>query len=796
MTRVAGRGDTVALPAAPDDSSRLAGLLRSPRVLGGLALLYAVLPALLREGGDGASRLRTLAASGALLGAIPAVALARRLARPLRLAALLAGGIAGALLFVALVAAALGAAPRASDIFGWPVLFPALAFGAAVALSLTALGAAEEDRETLPVAAALALSAFGLLPLASAVSPGAADVWFGSMQTWWVVGGGSVVLVALLCARWLPAHMDGVVARVGGAVMRLPARRFVWGAALFALAAAVVLTFVCFAGQPHNADEVAQLWHARILLAGRLFLPADPNPEFFGMDNVIDRERWYSQFPIGGPAFYAVGLAVRAAWLVNPLLLALTIPNVYGFARRGWDERTARAAVLVLVFAPWPLFMSASYMNHVPVLWLVSVALLQLTIWHDAETRAVAWRAAAFLGLAIGTAAAVRPLDAVIVAVVIGAMQLTRLGGSRVRISSLGIQALAGLVPVALLLLANWRTTGAPLRFGYDVLYGSAHGLGFHTDPYGTSHTPMRAIAFASKYLLELDVVLLESPLPSVGVIVAGLLMLRRTSRWDRLMLALLGAQLVTFAMYWHEGEFRGPRFLYTALPAIVLLVARAPFIVAERSRATGRRAALVVLPLGMLAGWLAWPVDATPFGRVRTYLSASPMARLQPAKIERDAGLRNALVFVAESWEAQAIRRLWALHVNRGDALRLLASSHPCALRAAMLAEEQPGSAADGRLARMEAVAKAYDPTSEPSPDCISDLLSDGEGVATYAPFFPRNVIEPDGRVGGNVVYVLDLGAHNEVLRARFGDRTWYRLGPHLRRGDPEATITPYQAR
>jgi hypothetical protein len=75
-----------------------------------------------------------------------------------------------------------------------------------------------------------------------------------------------------------------------------------------------------------------------------------------------------------------------------------------------------------------------------------------------------------------------------------------------------------------------------------------------------------------------------------------------------------------------------------------------------------------------------------------------------------------------------------------------------------------------------------------------MADLASDGEGVATYGPFFPANTIDADGRVGGNVVYVLDLGAHDEVLRARFGDRTWYRFGPHLTRGDPNPTLTPYR--
>jgi hypothetical protein len=42
------------------------------------------------------------------------------------------------------------------------------------------------------------------------------------------------------------------------------------------------------------------------LLSGHLSLPADANPEFFAIDNVIDRGRWYSQFPIAGPAVFAL----------------------------------------------------------------------------------------------------------------------------------------------------------------------------------------------------------------------------------------------------------------------------------------------------------------------------------------------------------------------------------------------------------------------------------------------------------------------------------------------------------
>ena len=249
--------------------------------------------------------------------------------------------------------------------------------------------------------------------------------------------------------------------------------------ALFAFAASATFAIICFGRQPHNADEVAQLFHAKILLSGRLALPPDPNPEFFGMDNMIDAGRWYSQFPVGGPAFLAIGLALRAAWLVNPVLLALTVLSVYGFARRAYGEAVARASALLFALCPFALFVGASFMNHVPVLWLTSVAMVQLAIWVDAEQRREANRAAAIIGLALGVAFAVRPLDALVAAGVIGVMQLTRVRHSAVRLRSIGAEIVGGLIPVAILFYVNWRTNGAPMRLGYEVLYGDAHSLGF-----------------------------------------------------------------------------------------------------------------------------------------------------------------------------------------------------------------------------------------------------------------------------------------------------------------------------
>src|SRR5215217_3583125 len=127
-------------------------------------------------------------------------------------------------------------------------------------------------------------------------------------------------------------------------------------ATVLAAAAAVYV----FSRKPTSSDEIAQLFHAKILLTGRLSLPQDPNPEFFAIDNMIDRGRWYSQFPIGGAAVLAVGLLLHAAWLVNPVLAALSVVNVYLFARSTYTERFARGATVLYALSPLMLFMGGT----------------------------------------------------------------------------------------------------------------------------------------------------------------------------------------------------------------------------------------------------------------------------------------------------------------------------------------------------------------------------------------------------------------------------------------------------
>lgn len=556
--------------------------------------------------------------------------------------------------------------------------------------------------------------------------------------------------------------------------------------------------YYAFHFSPTTADEIAQLWHARILAHGRLMLPPDPNPEFFSVDNVIDRGAWLSQFPIGGPIVLAVGYVVRLPWLINPLLGALTAAALYHFARVAFGELQGRAIAALFVFTPMALLMSASYMNHVPVLFLAVVALAALVEWERANSRKRSALWAAAIGGALGVMATIRPLDAVVVSLSIGLFQLSVLRRAPRRWGDLAVQAGVGALAVVPLFYANWATTGGAFHFAYEALWGAGHRLGFHVDPQGAVNTPMRAAIRAAKYVGELNSMAVGWPIPALLVAIVALASMRRTTRWDALVLGLFVAQLAAYAIYWHDGEFLGPRFLYTALPTIVILLARAPFLVAERWGDSWNGYWCHAAPMVAVACVvLAWLVPASPVGawrRVSEVHGARQNFKADLAAAAETAGAHHALVFVHEPFGGRLIRRVWELGMPRSAAAQLFERADACSLLEAVRGVEGDASLApDARAAAVAARAvpfvagpaqiHALDPSIHITSDrsltlaCRDALEADAKfGGLPFGSALLLDAIEPNGRVGGDVVYVADLDDHNEALRARFGDRTWYR--------------------
>jgi len=629
---------------------------------------------------------------------------------------------------------------------------------------------------------------------------------------YWVWGLVLTLLVAAAASLIpMPALRDfpGSFAR---GLTRMPPRRFAALVAIVTTGLGIVFAMYAFGGAASTPDEIAQLWHAKILLHGRMSIPVDPNREFFGLETVVDVERWYSQFPIGGPLMAVPGALLGTPWLVNPLLAGLAVVALYHFARHAYGETQGRAIVALFSATPMVLLMTGTWMNHVPVLLLATCTLAALVEWDRASTARRALAYASVIGLALGAMATIRPLDAVAVATAVGAFQLWTIRRLWLRIRELVLQAVFGVIGVAPLAYANWATTGSVTRFGYDVLWGSGHRVGFHTDPYGTSHTLRRALEFAITYLSELNMYLLGWPAPAMLIVLIGLLAMRKVTRWDALVFGLFGAQVLAYAAYWGEGEFLGPRFLYTALPAIVVLVARTPFLIAERFGPRWRRGAVAFMMSCLLVAWCVPGLPFNVWGFARQAHAARRTLKVDIAGTVRAANVHNALVFLREPFSFRLARRLWGLGITRSEAARLIASRDACSLLSAIRMAEGDGSprrrlppAALAQAADLfvpgEQAIRATDSRIQISsaasinPPCQSELQGDLRiGGAAFGPALPLEPIDRDGRIEGDVIYVADLGDRNTVLRSRFGTRTWYRLVVGVAEGGQiRATLIAY---
>ena len=668
---------------------------------------------------------------------------------------------------------------------------------------------------TLPLRlAAVLLAALGIFPLAAVIKWAPVVKWLPRAGVEWAVSIGLFVALCLALARYAGESMDRLLGNLRNVVMSPTPRDFAIYAGLFAFLASLFVVWFCFGGLPSGGDEMAQRFQARLLVAGRLWgVTEQPYEAFSGIQTINIDGRWFAQFPIGGPVLLTIGTLFGAPWIVNPILAGWTTASVYQFAARTTDETTARLAAILFATSPFVLLMSGSQMNHPGALAFLMYGLVGLADWANANDARALRSAALRVGFGFAASATVRPYEAAVLAVVVGVFQLVHARGSRDRIRSFAWQLAGGALPVAFLLYVNAQQTGHPFLFGYDALNGVSHRPGFHVDPTGVDFTPLVGLHHISSYLLLLNASLFAGPIPSVLLIVAALFAATRATKWDYLMVALVVGILIAYASYWAESFFVGPRFLYTAVPFFVIMVASLPRSLAARAGSpTAIRAARLVLPLALVLAWIQPPYLARYQGIASALLverrsTDSRMVNLDQAV--RDEGVEDALVIVHESWHGRMTARLRALGAPALMAESALREFDACALHVGLDAEERLGGPpAIERVQRVMRRALMAGPVNlhtgnnsttlafsrEPHPYCVEELQADKVSSAPLDWFLANARFDRSGHLAGRVVYARDFGAANQKLLGRFGDRTWYRYRPPAGPDDHSPVFVPYR--
>ncbi len=615
-----------------------------------------------------------------------------------------------------------------------------------------------------PIATAL-LAALGLFPLIGC--RGALCV----LRTEWISGSAIVLglgVTLAICSRHFPALWPARPARaIGGAMVRAGPWRVAGALALAAFVLYAAVSAWVFERRPILIDEIALVRQAQIFASGHLWLPAPRHPEFFSVLQMVDaRGRVYSQYPPGGPAMLTPFVLVGATWLAGPFFGALAVAAFAAFARAAEpDARIATAAVAVFAFAPFVALMSGTHMSCVPALaWILAGAAATAQVARaDGPRPGLAFGA----GLAFGVAATIRPVDALAFALPAAVWYL------RLHWRNAGAAAIGVALPVGAMLYVNARTTGAPLLFGYEVLWGAAHDLGFHETPVGGVHTPAEGLRFISTYVVQLDQYLFETPIPSLAPAMIALASARSLRAPDRYLLASAALLAALYAAYWHPGFFLGPRFFFALTPLAALWTARSV-------RVFPRSAFLQRTATFALATSLGVALVVGAPARVAQWSSSFATERWAQPDVARAAGVHDALVFVREGWEGQLAARLGAAGVSAPAVERLMRTVDACRLDSAVTALETRRAVDLGALERDSALVRAIQlgtgarvraQVGYPySAHCAGLAVETARGVT---PLAPLSILD-DGNV-----YARDLGARDTALIAAFAGRQIWLVHP-----------------
>ena len=638
--------------------------------------------------------------------------------------------------------------------------------------------------------AAAVIFVFGFFPVVNWVRGGREWPRYGSDLEGWLAGSaialGTGVLYTIV-ARRVPAlwRSDALAP-----VIRLWVRRPRSTTVLLSLASLALYAFSAryvFSGRPLLVDEVIQLYQARLFASGRIAGTVDAVPELFSALFLLERHgRVFSQFPPGGPLVLAVGIVMGAVWLIVPLCGALSVACFASMSRRVEIDRpgVSLLASLLFAFAPYMIFMSGSQMNHVPTLLGVVLALLGLeraTSIDMIPARRLLW--GFICGAGLGFSATIRPPDAAAFAAPIALALVWAAVRDRRRIGALLASGVGVAIPVGAMLWFNAHTTGAPLLFGYEALWGKSHGIGFHAAPWGAAHTPARGLELLSLYFLRLQTYLFETPVPSLTASVVALLLATRLRPMDRILLAGSAVLVLVYFAYWHDGFYLGPRFFLCLLPALALWSAR---LFAEWKARWGRGESYRVL-VGAAATCAVIAIGLSIPLRAGQYRSGLKTMRWDLERAARTAGVHDALVFVRESWGAQLMVRLWAVGLSHPESQALYRWVDACALERGLDSLERSGGRGDAARALLlpllaDSARVVQTPFSADSservlpgarygPRCVRRLQEDHAGFTVYLPFI---VAESD-----NVVYARDLHARDSVLLARYPSRPVYVVRP-----------------
>jgi hypothetical protein len=401
---------------------------------------------------------------------------------------------------------------------------------------------------------------------------------------------GNYIVALLLIALSLPLYFSlrMVLSAAGGGSADeltrvegwLHPRLFDAGALVAGLIAVLVALHISGLLQqiPHVQDSVSNLWEAKILAMGRIWVPTPHSPQFFAEEYVaMYHGHWLSIYLPGWPFLLAIGVVLHVPWLINPLLAGVNLVLIYLIGREVYGRRIALLATILVLASPFYIVLAGEYMAHTATLLYLDGFAFCVFLWLR-EPSDQRWKPPepillAAAGLLIGVAFITRQIDAVAWGLPFFVFVL--LQRFRLQTVRIGLWAVLGFaIPLVILGLYSWNATGSPLHTPYSLgPIFNQYGFGPRIGPFG--HTVGNGLWNTSLNLEMLSADLFGWPFFVTLAFACIPFLAGNANRWDCLFGATALTVVAAYVGYWGSGVMYGPRYYYVLITPVALLTAR-----------------------------------------------------------------------------------------------------------------------------------------------------------------------------------------------------------------------------
>ncbi|MBN1551988.1 glycosyltransferase family 39 protein, partial [bacterium] len=163
---------------------------------------------------------------------------------------------------------------------------------------------------------------------------------------------------------------------------QLPRYFFSWICPIAFIIFSALTAFRIMGATPRILDGFNYLFQAQNMALGQFTANIPPVPEFFQFVFIMMQDgRWYGSVYPGFPLILALGVLIRAPWLVNPVLGGIGIHLTFRAGKAFFNTETAKLTVLLMTFSPFYRMMASIFMSHISAMIGSLVAIWMIWIW-------------------------------------------------------------------------------------------------------------------------------------------------------------------------------------------------------------------------------------------------------------------------------------------------------------------------------------------------------------------------------------------------------------------------------